>query len=102
MHGRTATFVLQAGGGAQLPYLWSPSVVHAEGKGKSYLDDFGSHPGMEKRSFAPGSCEAEAGAQDRAAHTDASRWGPASMHVAQPCQRLGRLMQAAFRERQRC
>lgn len=72
-HGADPSFKIQAGGGAQLPYLWSPSVVHAEGKGKSYLDDFGSHPGMEKRSFAPGSCEAEAGAQDRAAHTDASR-----------------------------
>ena len=76
------TSILQASGGAQLPYLWSPSVVHAEGKGKSYLDDFGSHPGMEKRSYAPGSWEAEAGSQDRAAHTDASRWGSASLwHV---------------------
>ena len=83
LHAWTGTWVLlQASGGAQLPYLWSPSVVHAEGKGKSYLDDFGSHPGMEKRSFAPGSVEAEAGSQDRAAHTDASRWGSAGLqHV---------------------
>ena len=82
LHDRTGTLVLQASGGAQLPYLWSPSVVHAEGKGKSYLDDFGSHPGMEKRSYAPGSWEAEAGSQDRAAHTDASRWGSAGLQHA--------------------
>ena len=95
LHGRTGALALQASGGAQLPYLWSPSVVHAEGKGESYLDDFGSHPGMEKRSYAPGTWEAEAGSQDRAAHTDASRWGPCRLAA---CVGLGRLMRAASRK----